>query len=259
VELAGVLVDQIDLDAAVERMRAFLHSGSAHQIATVNLDFLKIAERNTAFRAAINQADLAVADGMPLVWASRLKGQPLPRRITGFDLVLEACRLAAETGGGVFLLGAAPGVADAAARALEARFPGLRIAGTYSPPFGDLSAEENETILRLIRESSPSVVFTALGAPRQDLWIRDNLDRLETRVAMGVGCVFDVLVGNMKRAPQWMQRTGLEWSFRLAQEPKRLWRRYVVNDMPMFGRLVLSSVAANGAQVAGVAPSPPAA
>jgi exopolysaccharide biosynthesis WecB/TagA/CpsF family protein len=209
---------------------------------TINLDFLSLAQRDAQFRQTINRADLAVADGMPLVWAARLKDQPLAERITGVDLVNESCRLAAQTGQGVFLLGAAPGVADAAAQRLEARYPGLRVVGVHSPPFRPLTPTEDEAIVRTIRAAAPGLLFVAFGAPRQDLWIRAHLDALNVRVAMGVGCVLDLLAGKATRAPDWMQKAGLEWSYRLIQEPRRLWRRYILDDMPMLGRLVLDTV-----------------
>jgi N-acetylglucosaminyldiphosphoundecaprenol N-acetyl-beta-D-mannosaminyltransferase len=241
IELGGVLIDRVDGAGAVEQLRKFLMSGKSHQVVTVNLDFLSIAQRNARFRRTLNTADLAVADGMPLVWASRLRGEALPERVAGVDLVNESCRLAAESGESVFLLGAAPGVAEAAARKLEEAFPGLRIAGTYSPPIGPISRKENLHILSLINKARPGFLFVALGAPRQDLWIRDNREQLEVQVCMGVGCVFDVLAGTVVRAPRWMQRTGLEWAYRLCQEPGRLWRRYLLNDSLMFGRLIFES------------------
>jgi N-acetylglucosaminyldiphosphoundecaprenol N-acetyl-beta-D-mannosaminyltransferase len=242
VDLAGVLVDQVAIAAAMARIEHFASSGEPHQVVTVNLDFLRIAQTNAEFRAAVNDADLAVADGMPLVWASRLTDRALPERVAGVELVDGCCRLAAERGQGVFLLGAAPGVAAAAADKLRARYPGLEVA-FYSPPFGPLSDEEDEHIVGLIRAAAPAFLFVALGAPRQDLWIRAHQDRLGIPVAMGVGCVLDLLAGVTRRAPAWMRRSGLEWSYRLAREPGRLWRRYILNDMPMFGRLLLSTLA----------------
>jgi N-acetylglucosaminyldiphosphoundecaprenol N-acetyl-beta-D-mannosaminyltransferase len=222
-------------------MQSFFVSGRSHQVVTVNLDFLSIARRQERFRETINRSDLAVADGMPLVWLARLRGAPLPQRVTGVDLVVESCRIAARGGKGVFLLGAAPGVAQAAGAELQRRHPGLHIAGTYSPPMGPLTRRENQRIVGMIREASPDLLFVALGAPRQDLWIRDNLAALEVPVAMGVGCVFDLLAGSVRRAPAWLQRAGLEWAFRLGQEPLRLWRRYLVDDLPVFARLLVES------------------
>jgi N-acetylglucosaminyldiphosphoundecaprenol N-acetyl-beta-D-mannosaminyltransferase len=242
VSLNGSLIDQVDFAAAVARIRGFLTTGREHQVVTVNLDFLSIAERDPHFRDTINRADLAVADGMPVVWASRLTELPLPQRIAGVDLVDACCELAAETAGGIFLLGAAPGVAEEAALRMKDLYPGLQIAGTYSPPFGELTPQENERIVEQIRAARPTFLFVALGAPRQDQWIRAHLGQLGVPVSMGVGCVLDLLAGNVNRAPQWMQRAGLEWAYRLGQEPGRLWRRYILDDFPTLGRVVLSSV-----------------
>ena len=245
IELGGVLIDQIDVEGALERLREFLADGGTHQVVTVNLDFLSIAQRDPAFRDTLNAADLAVADGMPLVWASRLRGEPLPERVAGVDLVHESCQLALGTGHSVFLLGAAPGVADRAARKLQEEYPGLRIAGTYSPGIGALSRAENAAIVSMIREARPGFLFVALGAPRQDLWIRENRAELGVPVSIGVGCVFDLLAGSVERAPHWMQKAGLEWAHRLRSEPGRLWRRYLVNDTRMLGRLMIESASAN--------------
>ncbi len=240
VELGGILLDQIDLAGAADRIATFARSGQPHQVVTVNLDFLSIADRDADFEATLNQADLAVADGMPLVWLSRLKGEPLEERVAGVELVMESCRVGAEFGSKVFLLGAAPGVAEAAGRRIEETYPGIRIAGTYSPPIGPLTPQENQRIIDLIHLAAPDFLFVALGAPRQDLWIHEHLNELHVPVAMGVGCVLDLLAGNVKRAPLWMQRTGLEWAFRLVQEPGRLWRRYLLNDLPLLARLALA-------------------
>ncbi len=236
-ELGGILLDQVDLADAVERIEGFVMSGRPHQIVTVNLDFLSIAGRNVEFRSTLNAADLAVADGMPLVWLSRLKGQELSERVAGVDLVSESCRLAARLGTSVFLLGAAPGVAETAGRRLESMYPGLRIAGVHSPPMGTLTAEQDEELVEMVRAAGPGLLFVALGAPRQDLWIRQHQPRMQVPVAMGVGCVFDLLAGSVRRAPTWMQNAGLEWAFRLSQEPQRLWRRYLLNDLPTLVRL----------------------
>jgi N-acetylglucosaminyldiphosphoundecaprenol N-acetyl-beta-D-mannosaminyltransferase len=237
VEVGGLLLDRVHLADAIKRVRSYLASGKPHQIATVNLNFVSIAARNPQFLRLINSADLAVADGMPLVWLSKLKGQPLPERVTGVDLVAECCRIARDSGRGVFLLGAAPGVADAAATELKARHPGLRVVGTYAPPVGPPTPRENKRIVQKVRAAAPGFLFVALGAPRQDLWIDAHKHELGVPVSMGVGCVLDLLAGSVRRAPVWMQRSGLEWAFRLAQEPGRLWRRYLCDDIPTLARL----------------------
>jgi N-acetylglucosaminyldiphosphoundecaprenol N-acetyl-beta-D-mannosaminyltransferase len=242
VDLGGVLIDRVNLDSAIDRVRGFLTSGKTNQIVTVNLDFVAIARRDSQFRETLNGADMAVADGMPLVWVSRMGEEPLAQRLTGVELVDECCRIAVQTGTSVFLLGAAPGVADVAAERLRDRFPGLRIVGVYAPPFGPLTTDENERILETINAARPDFLFVALGAPQQDMWIQANRDRLDVPVCMGVGCVLDLLAGVVSRAPAWMQHSGLEWLFRLLQEPARLWRRYIVDDLPVFAWLVRQSL-----------------
>lgn len=240
-DLFGVLIDLVDRAAATERIRRFLEAGAPHQIITVNLDFLYQAEQDASFRATINNADLAVPDGMPLVWLSRLMGTPLPGRVTGVELVMESCRVAAEAGVSVFLLGGTSEVAAAAAARVRALHPGLEVSG-YAPPFGPVSPDEDARIVERIRQARPGFLFVALGAPRQDLWIRDHRDVLGVPVAMGVGCVLDLLAGAVSRAPTWMQSAGLEWSYRLIREPRRLWRRYLLDDLPLFGRLSLMAL-----------------
>jgi len=242
VSLSGVLIDRVGLAEAAGRVETYLRSPGLHQVVTVNLDYLRIAQAEPAFRDAINQADLAVADGMPLVWASRLAGRPVPERVTGNALVEQCCRLAATTGKSIFLLGGRPGIAEAASRAIRRGHPGAVVAGVYSPPFGPLGPRDDRRIVDRINRSGAHILFVALGAPRQDTWIRAHRHSLDVKIAMGVGCALDVLAGAVPRAPRWMQRTGLEWLHRLRLEPRRLWRRYLVGDAPMFASLMLDSV-----------------
>jgi N-acetylglucosaminyldiphosphoundecaprenol N-acetyl-beta-D-mannosaminyltransferase len=239
--LGGVFVDQVDFDSAVARIERLVRSGGSHQIATVNLDFLSIARRMPEFMQTLNQADLAVPDGMPLVWLSRWTGTPLTERVAGVELFGACCEIAAQDGLGVFLLGAADGVAEQAGKRLQELYPGLRIVGTYAPAHGPITPEEDEHIVEMVQAAKPDFLFVALGAPRQDLWIREHISCLQVPVSMGVGCVFDIYAGAVKRAPKWMQRLGLEWTFRLAQEPARLWRRYLVDDLPTFAAVMLET------------------
>jgi N-acetylglucosaminyldiphosphoundecaprenol N-acetyl-beta-D-mannosaminyltransferase len=240
-DLFGTLIDRIDRDTASARIGRFLEAGVPHQIVTVNLDFLYLSEQDPEFRATINEADLAVPDGMPLVWLSRIIGTPLASRITGVELVHESCRLAARAGVGAFFLGGTPEVAASAAARARDLHPGL-VVHQYAPPFGPISSDEDERIIDKILQARPGFLFVALGAPRQDLWIRAHRERLGVPVSMGVGCVLDLLAGATSRAPTWMQSAGLEWIYRLMREPRRLWRRYLVNDLPMFGRLVVMAL-----------------
>jgi N-acetylglucosaminyldiphosphoundecaprenol N-acetyl-beta-D-mannosaminyltransferase len=253
ISLLHTLIDNIDMSGAIERIDKFVRSGVPHQVVTVNLDFLRLAGRDHSFRDLINTSSLIIADGMPLVWASRLQGDALPERIAGVDLVRECARLSADRGYRVFFLGAAPGVAERAATVLSDSFPGMQIVGTYAP---DSLRDDESATLELIREAAPDILFVALGAPLQDQWIRRNMESLGVPVCVGVGGAFDMLSGRISRAPNWMQRTGLEWLYRLSREPGRLWKRYFVHDLPVFLRLLMWSTGT--ASVTGVVVPQPA-
>lgn len=241
VELLGAPIDRLSHSEALAAIEGFVSARTPRQVATVNLDFLRIARRHTVFAETLRGVDIAVADGMPLVWASKLAGSPLPHRVAGIDLVDAICDRGSSLGWSVYLLGAAPGVAYAASMAMVRRHPGLRIAGVYSPPVGDWDDLEEKRIRDNIVTTKPDILFVALGAPRQDVWIAENKARLGVPVSIGVGCTFDVYCGEKSRAPRWMQRVGLEWVFRLGTEPARLWRRYL-SDLPTFARLMLSAL-----------------
>jgi N-acetylglucosaminyldiphosphoundecaprenol N-acetyl-beta-D-mannosaminyltransferase len=237
VGILGAYVDSVTLDEAVQRAHEFIESGQPHQITTVNVDFIRVAQENLEFRAVINKSDLAIADGMPLVWASRWLSDRLPERVTGVELVDRCCELSSREGYKVFLLGGEDGVADAAAEVLKGRYEGLQIVGTYSPPYGPFSEEEDRKMVDMIREAQPDILFVAFGAPKQDLWIAQHRDMINVPLAVGVGGVFNFLTGRVKRAPGWMQKGGFEWLYRVMQEPRRLWKRYFVQDMPIFAKI----------------------
>mgnify|MGYP005860163093 CR=1 FL=1 len=231
--ILGVRVDPVTPEEALARMKAFAGDGGQHHVVTVNPEFIMTARRNPEFRQVIAAADLAIPDGIGVIWACRLYGYPLRERVTGVESVLALARFAAETGRRLFLLGAAPGVAEAAGQALQAQHPSLEIAGAYA---GSPAASEEEAIVSHIRAARPDFLFVAYGAPRQDLWIARNLGRLGVSLAMGVGGTFDFIAGRARRAPRWMRGAGLEWLHRLAHEPWR-WRRMLA--LPHFAALVL--------------------
>lgn len=237
-DLLNVRVDRVDFSAVMSQIRQAIQLRQPRQLVTVNVDFIKLAKADANFRRLINTADISVADGMPLLWAARLIGAPLPERITGTDLVLGCAQLAAEEGHRLFLLGAAPGVAEQAGAELQRRFPGLTICGAYAPPFGAWAEDEDRRIVERVRAARPDVLFVAFGAPRQDVWIREHMVELNVPVAAGVGGTLNFLAGKIRRAPQWMQDFGLEWLYRVAQEPGRLWKRYLLEDLPIFLQLL---------------------
>lgn len=231
----GTPVDEVSLPEAVERIVDFARDRSRlHQVVTANADFAARARTDPHFHAALLEADLVTADGMPVVWASRLLGGAVPERVTGADLVPALARRCAQEGLSIYLLGARPEVSSAAAGRLAAQCPGLRLAGVHSPPVADLSAMDHAGILRRIRAARPDILLVAFGSPKQELWIRRHAGALPVPVAIGVGASLDFLAGRVRRAPEWMQRAGAEWLWRLGNEPRRLWRRYAY-DAGAFG------------------------
>jgi N-acetylglucosaminyldiphosphoundecaprenol N-acetyl-beta-D-mannosaminyltransferase len=236
----GVRADRIDMAGALAHIENLIEQhrqrgGPVHQIITVNSEFVWAARKNTAFRETINRAALAVADGMGIVWASRILGLPFPERVAGSDLLPLLAERSAARGFRLFLLGAAPGVAEKAAHILQQRSPDLQIAGTYS---GSPAPAEAEHILGLIRAARPDVLAVAYGAPKQDLWIRQHAQALGEAgvgVALGVGGTLDFIAGRVPRAPRWIQRVGLEWAFRILCQPRRVWR---VRALFLMGTLV---------------------
>ena len=222
IEILGVQIDNVTAAQALVDIAGFVQAATPHQVVTVNPEFVMLAQRMPAFRSVINQADLRLPDGVGLLWAARRLGTPLQERVTGSDTVPAIAQQAARLGHRLFLLGAAPGVAEKAARRLMHLAPGVQIVGTYA---GSPAPAEEAHITQMIRAAAPDILFVAYGAPHQDLWIARNLPRLEVPVAMGVGGTFDFLAGVARRAPLWMQNLGLEWLYRLIHEPWRIRRQ----------------------------------
>jgi len=231
VEILGVRVHVVDWPAALDRIAAFVAEGKPHQVVTVNPEFVIAARHDAAFRDVLARADLSVADGVGLLLAARLRGVLLPERVTGTDGVVRIAERSAALGWRLFFLGAAPGVADRAVERLRDRFPGMVVAGTHP---GSPAPEEEDDVVARVRAARPDVLFVAWGAPRQDLWIARNLDRLGVPACIGVGGAFDFHAGLVRRAPRILQRTGTEWLFRLALQPRR-WRRMLA--LPRFAAL----------------------
>jgi N-acetylglucosaminyldiphosphoundecaprenol N-acetyl-beta-D-mannosaminyltransferase len=232
--ILGVPVDYATFDGLLDYIAGWISAGDRlHQICTTSPEFVMIAQDDAEFMRVLREADLCVADGIGLLLASRYMGQPLPERVTGSDGVPLIAERAAREGWRLYLLGAAPGVAEQAAKALTARFPALNIAGTYA---GSPALDEEDVIIERINTSLADILLVAYGAPKQDKWIARNRTRLKVSVAMGVGGTFDFLAGVVPRAPRWMQRLGLEWLFRLIRQPWR-WRRML--RLPRFVWAVL--------------------
>ena len=236
VTILDVPVHRVTMQEALQRVCYFMQEEGLHQIVTVNPEFVMTAQRDAAFLRILREADLCPPDGVGLLYAARWYRQPLPERVPGSELVHRMAALAARQGWRLYLLGAAPGVAEEAAAVLQRRYPGLLIAGTYA---GSPSPAENEAIVQRINESRADLLYVAYGAPRQDKWIARNRETLATvRVALGVGGALDFITGRAVRAPRWVQNLGLEWLHRLLREPWR-WRRMLA--LPHFALKVLLS------------------
>jgi N-acetylglucosaminyldiphosphoundecaprenol N-acetyl-beta-D-mannosaminyltransferase len=233
--ILGIPIHDVTLDEAVEQAAAWVSEDGVHQIATVNPEFVMAARRDPAFRAVLEGADLCLPDGVGITLAARYLGRSLRERVAGVDLAEALAARAAREGWRLFLLGAAPGVADRAASVLAARYPGLTIAGTHA---GSPRQEEEDDIVRRVREAGADILLVAYGAPAQDLWLARNLAQTGAKVGVGVGGAFDYIAGVVPRAPRWMRRAGLEWLYRLIRQPWR-WRRQRV--LPLYALLVLIS------------------
>ena len=226
-------VDNVNYEQAFSIIEGFIESGRPHQVVTVNPEFIVAAQSDAEFRHVLNASSLALPDGVGLLWAARFLGCPLQERVTGTDTMQRLAALAARKDYGLFLLGAAPGVAVETAARLCETYPGVTIVGTHA---GSPTLEEEDEIVDLIQKAKPDILFVAYGAPAQDKWIARNLERLGVPVAMGVGGAFDFISGRATRAPRWLQRLSLEWLHRLYREPWR-WRRMLA--LPKFAWLVM--------------------
>ena len=223
----GVRVDAVQIPDVISRMIGWIEGRRAgHYIAVTGMHGVMEAQHRPQFKQILNRASLVVADGMPLVWVGKAQRFGMRRRVYGPELMETFCR---ETGSRYrhFFYGGAPGVAEQLGEVLQERFT-IRVAGTYCPPFRRLYPREERTVLDLLRTTHPDVLWVGLSTPKQEAWMAEYQDRTGVPVLVGVGAAFDFFTGRARQAPVWMREHGLEWLFRLATEPKRLWRRYII-------------------------------
>ena len=225
----GLPLEPDTFEAALDRIDRHVALGQPSFFITANLNYAMLVDADARLQQLNSKAAFLLADGMPLVWWSRLCPRPLPERVAGSDLIYGMCERAAQHGHRIFLLGAARGVADEAATNLIARYPALQIAGVECPPFRQLTTLEEVELITRIRDAKPQILFVAFGQPKGEYWIAKNLEALGVPVCVQVGASLDFVAGRVKRSPKWMQKTGAEWLYRLAQEPRRLTKRYLDN------------------------------
>jgi N-acetylglucosaminyldiphosphoundecaprenol N-acetyl-beta-D-mannosaminyltransferase len=230
-DISGIPVHNISEDDAITAVEGFIDAGGSHYAAVVNAAKVVAAKKEPALKKALAEADLVTADGMSVVWASGLLGRPLKQRVTGIDLFERLVERAAGRGWSVYFLGASDESVRAVVERLTKDHPALRVAGYRN---GYFDSSESAAIAGAIKQSSADLLFVAMGSPKQEYWIASNLDLTGVRFALGVGGSFDHVSGLARRAPGWMQRSGLEWLYRLIREPRRLWRRYLIGNSVFF-------------------------
>ncbi len=244
-DLLGVGVSAITFDAAIQELLDAAASGRRLQVHFCSVHTLVEASADPTLRDALNRAELVAPDGVPLVWLGRLRRQAM-ERVCGPDLMPVLIDQSRVRGHSHYFYGGAEGVAERLAETFTERFPGLRVAGTYSPPFRPLTAEEDAAVVARINEANPDYVWVGLGSPKQDHWVAEHRDQLNAAALLAVGAAFDFHGNGLRRAPVWMRRSGLEWLYRFGSEPRRLWRRYTVVNlrfMALLGRDAVRSLA----------------
>jgi N-acetylglucosaminyldiphosphoundecaprenol N-acetyl-beta-D-mannosaminyltransferase len=242
VTVGTIAFDNVNMNEAVAQIEKMAHSADTPvHVCTGNLHHLAMLQNDAEFRAIYESAGLVLADGAPVVWLSRLSAEgTLRERVTGSDLFWELAQLSAQSGLRLFYLGGAEGAAEGAAEVVRKRYPGVQVCGTYCPPFKEFGTEaEQERIHAAIRAAKPDILLVGLGAPKQEKWIVANKQRMGVPVSIGVGASFEMASGIVHRAPRWIQTLGMEWGYRMMQEPMRLCRRYLLNDVPLVAGLLL--------------------
>lgn len=237
--LLNTYVNNVTLGETIENIEALIASGKKSYVVAVNVDVIMKIEEDPYLKEITDKADMVLVDGTPLVWIAKAHKKPVKEKVSGSDLVPELCKTAAEKGYTVYILGGKDGIAEQAKQKLEQKYPKIKIVGTYAPPLGFEKDEAELTKTNaLISQASPDLLIACLGCPKQEKFIYENIGKYDAKVSVCAGATVDFLAGNVKRAPKWMSACGLEWFYRFTQEPKRLFKRYFVDDMKIFGLAV---------------------
>ena len=226
----GVGISAINMPEALRRCKELIERQGKGYVSVTGVHGVMEAQRDSELRHILNRSFLCTPDGMPTVWVGRLQGHGVMRRVYGPDLMRDLCQASVARGYRHFLFGGKPGVAEKLQYHLEQRIPGLLIVGTYTPPFRPLTSAEDDELIEMIRQSRPDIVWVGLSTPKQEYFMARMLPRLQTHLMIGVGAAFDIHAGLLSDAPDWMKVCGLQWLHRLFSEPRRLWRRYLVNN-----------------------------
>lgn len=234
--LMNTEIDNLTMDETLDAIDSLIKEDNCSYVVTPNVDHIVQLEKDEELKRVYENASLILTDGKPLIWISNWYKTPIKEKISGSDLFPRVCELAAKKGYTMYLLGAAEGVADKAAKNLMDKYKGLNIVGTYSPPFGfEKDKVELKKIERQIQEVHPDILIVGLGCPKQEKYMYHHCKELDVPISFGLGASIDFEAGNIKRAPKWMSEHGLEWLYRITQDPKRLAKRYLVDDMKIIG------------------------
>ena len=228
-------IDNVTKEEAIAHIEECINTRKIGHIITPNVDQVIRIESDKYFKEIYENAELLLADGTPLVWISRWYKKPIKEKICGSDLVPDLCKLAAQKGYLIFLLGSAEGVAAKAAENLKKNNPGLRVAGVYSPPYGfEKDKNEIDKINKMLFNSKADMLFVGMGVPKQDIFIYENMNKYQIPMSFSIGATIDFEAGIQKRAPKWVNHIGMEWLYRLSHDPKRMFKRYIIDDMKIF-------------------------
>lgn len=231
-KLLNTYVNNVSMDEAIGGIEQLIHNQQKSYVVAINVDVVIKMEQDAYLNKITNEADMVLVDGKPLVWVSKLHHRPVKAKISGSDLVPRLCEVSAEKGYKLFILGGKEGIALKAKENLEKKLPGIKIVGTYAPPFGfEKDQKELEKIRNMISEVHPDILITCFGCPKQEKFIYENYKFYDAYVSVCAGATVDFLAGNVKRAPRWISEIGLEWFYRFLQEPKRMFKRYFIDDV----------------------------
>ena len=233
--LLNTYINNVSMREAIENIEYLIQKEQKSYVVAINVDVVMKIEQDAYLKTVVDNADMVLVDGKPLVWIAKRHKNPVKEKISGSDLVPSICKVAAEKGYKIFILGGKDGVAEMAKQNLEKKYANIKVVGTYSPPLGfEKDEEELRKANEIISKSKPDLLIVCLGCPKQEKFIYENIDKYDAIVSICAGATVDFLAGNVKRAPKWMSNHGLEWLYRFFQEPKRLFKRYFVDDMKIF-------------------------
>lgn len=234
-KLLNTYVNNVDMDETLSAIFKMVENSEKKYIVAINVDVVIKIENDSYLKSITDNADMVLVDGKPLIWISKIHKRPVKEKVSGSDLVPLLCEKSAKRGYSLFIIGGKEGIAKKAKLKLEQKYPNIKVVGTYAPPFGfEKDEEELDKINNLISEKKPDLLIVCFGCPKQEKWVYENYQKYDAKVSICAGATVDFLAGNVNRAPRWMSDYGLEWFYRFLQEPKRMFKRYFIDDLKIF-------------------------